>query len=515
MSLLTLNGITKSFAGVPALRNVSCKLDAGEVVGLIGENGAGKSTLIKILAGVHQADSGDLIWQESRIAFANPVDALRSGVATIHQELAYFENLTVAENLMLGEEWPRRSWGATDWRALNIEAQRRLSACELNLNPGALFHTLSPAQRQEVAIARSLAQDAKLLILDEPTASLTEPEVKRLFSHLERLRARNIALLYVSHRLDEILRLTNRVIVLRDGQLVAEYPTSEANVPRMVRDMVGRDLSTDRHALAQSSHTDNALKIPPCKTAEPIFQVQNLTREPLFRDISFSLNAGEILGFAALVGAGRSELARALYGLYSPTAGSMSLDGQPFAPDHPAEARERGLVYIPEERKRQGLVLDHPTSSAISIGFLKSLSRFGLIRPGVESSRVQTAIDHFNIKATDPELPIKTLSGGNQQKALLARWLETDPRLVILDEPTRGVDVGAKAEIHTLIRKLAGQSRGIILISSDLPEILALSNRILVLRSGRIAAEFSAAEATQERVLMAASGFAADVNPLL
>lgn len=493
------------------MRDVSLTLDTGEVVGLIGENGAGKSTLIKILAGVHQPDAGQLFWQTRSTKFASPIAALESGIATIHQELAYFENLTVAENLMLGEKWPRRGWGGTDWRALNAEAQQRLTACELRLDPAALFHTLSPAQRQEVAIARSLARDAKLLILDEPTASLTEPEVERLFGHLNRMREAGVAILYVSHRLDEILRITNRVAVLRDGALVAEYETRNATFSRMVRDMVGRELQDAIAPVERRQRTaadQNAGAKFDSMGGRIVFEVKELTREPLFRQISLSVGSGEIVGLAGLVGAGRSELARALYGLYTASSGTMRLGGETYAPRHPAEARERGVVYIPEERKRQGLVLDHSTASAVSVGFLGAISSFGMVRSRVEVRRVEKAAARFNIKPAEPDLPVGSLSGGNQQKALLARWLETDPLLVILDEPTRGVDVGAKAEIHRLIRELADQGKGIILISSELPEVLALSDRILVLHSGEIAAEYTRTEATQEKVMLAASGFA-------
>ena len=478
------------------MRGITFEVGEGEVVGLIGENGAGKSTLIKILAGVHRPDAGKIIWQGQPIEFSGPAQALNAGIATIHQELAYFEKLTVAENLMMGEPWPRTRWGGTDWKALHEEARRRLAACELKLNPAALFQTLSPAQRQEVAIARSLAREAKLLVLDEPTASLTEPEVERLFAHLARLRKRGVAVLYVSHRLDEIMKLTDRVLVLRDGALVAAYETSEASVPRMVRDMVGRELSVSE-----------ARDSPSAKSNMPLFRVENVTREPLFRNISFHVHAGEIVGLAGLVGAGRSELARALYGLYAPASGTMSLNGEPFAPKNPGEARQRGMVYIPEERKRQGLVLEHSITSAVSIGFLKSVAVLGCVRAKSEKRRVRAAVERFGIRPATPDLPVGTLSGGNQQKALLARWLETDPCLVILDEPTRGVDVGAKAEIHHLIRELAARGKGILLISSDLPEVLSMSDRVLVLHGGTLVAEFQGGSATQEEVLMAASGF--------
>jgi rhamnose transport system ATP-binding protein len=500
LPLLSLQSISKAFGGTPALREVSLTIEAGEALGLIGENGAGKSTLIKILSGVHQPDAGEILWNGEATKFSGPIAALRAGIATIHQELAYFENLTVAENLMLGERWPRHWWGGTDWTALNAEARRRLKACELKLDPRAMFYTLSPAQRQEVAIARSLAHRAKLLILDEPTASLTEPEVERLFGHLARLKAAGVAILYVSHRLDEILNLTNRVVVLRDGARVAEYPTAEATISRMVRDMVGRELAS------QPAHATEARE-----RGEVIFRAENITREPLFRNISLAVHRGEIVGLAGLVGAGRSELARAIYGLYAPDEGTMTLGEQTFALSHPGEARERGVVYIPEERKRQGLVLDHSTASAVSMGFLKSISTLGVVAGKTEGQRVEHAVGRFGIKPAEPERAVGTLSGGNQQKALLARWLETDPQFVILDEPTRGVDVGAKAEIHRLIRELAEQGKGVLLISSDLPELLALSDRVVVVHSGEMAAEFAAEEATQEKVLLAASGFEAGV----
>lgn len=509
MALLRLAGLTKAFGGTPALSNVSFTIRAGEIAGLIGENGAGKSTLIKILAGVLRADSGELHWQGARANGANgtngtngwdsPRAALEAGIATIHQELASFERLTIAENLLLGEPWPRLAWGGVNWRKLNEEAARRLAACELRMDPRAMFHTLSPAQRQEVAIARALSRQAQLLILDEPTASLTEPEVERLIGQLKRLRAQGVALLYVSHRLEEIRQLADRVLVLRDGALVADEPIAAMSVARMVRDMVGRALTAG---------PARAARVP----GAPVFTTRGLGREGLFANVSLTVHAGEIVGLAGLVGAGRSELARALYGLYPPTAGTMTLHGQPYRPRNAAEARRCGVVYVPEERKRQGFSLDHSVLSSISIGFLQSISHrgfakhWGLIRAREEQARVERAREKFGIKARSLAQPVGSLSGGNQQKALLARWLETDPSLILLDEPTRGVDVGAKAEIHAWINRLAESGKALLLISSDLPELLALSDRILVIHRGQITASFEARQASQERILLAASG---------
>jgi rhamnose transport system ATP-binding protein len=493
MPLLELKEISKSFTGTRALRDISFSVEPGEIVGLIGENGAGKSTLIKILSGVHRPDAGDIFWNGGRADFQSPREAMLGGIATIHQELATFEKLTVAENLLLGERWPRYSCGGTNWPALNKIAADRLSLAGLDTDPRAFFHELSAAQRQEIAIARALSSCARLVILDEPTASLTEPEVEKLIGQLAQLKRNGIAILYVSHRLDEILKLADRVLVLRDGQLAAQYPAAEATIPRMIRDMVGRELRVSSRRAAKPR-------------GRAVFSTQNLTHED-FRDITLQVHAGEILGLSGLIGAGRSELARAIFGLYQPASGAMRLNGTTYQPKSAAEAKRVGIVYVPEERKRQGLVLDHSIRSSISIALVDRLSRIGWIRSRNETHLVKAAATKFQIKHRSIEQPVGTLSGGNQQKALLARWLEMDPNFIILDEPTRGVDVGAKAEIHRLISSLAEQGKAILLISSDLPELLTLSDRIVVLHRGRTTAEFEAAVATQEDILLAASGF--------
>lgn len=476
-----------------ALEAVDLELAAGEVLALVGENGAGKSTLIKILSGVLQPDGGTIHWQGQPVELTSARDAFDAGIATIHQELAYFAKLSVAENLLLGEPWPRLWWGGIDWSRLNSIAGERLRKFGARLDPGALFDSLSPAEKQEVALVRALCRDARLLILDEPTASLTEREVKRLFEQIQRLRARGVAILYISHRLTEVLELADRVAVLRDGSLVSTYPRLEADIDRLVRDMVGRDL------VGTFPHERSA-------TGAVVLEIDGLTRANDFHDVSLTMRAGEVTGLAGLVGSGRSELARALYGLYRVDRGTMRLRGKEWAPQNPHAALKAGLVYLPEERKRQALVSNHSVGSTVSIGFSDLISRVGVVPWRAERGRLLRSLERYDIRATGIEQAVGTLSGGNQQKAVLARWLERDPTVLLLDEPTRGVDVGAKAEIHKLIDELAAAGRAVLLISSDLPEILGMSDRVLVMHEGTIVSELTGAQKSEENVILAASG---------
>ena len=492
--ILQLEAVEKAFGGVRALKPFSLEIGPGEIVGLIGENGAGKSTVIKIISGLYAPDAGRMIWLGSETRFGSPGQALAAGIATLHQELAYFPRLTVAENLLLGEPWPRDRFGAVDWRGLHARARDRLDRFDLNVRTDQPFQELSAADKQEVAIARALARNARLLVLDEPTASLTEPEVARLFSHLARLRQSGVAILYVSHRLDEILAWTDRVAVLRDGGMVSIQATRETRLDGLVRDMVGRPLEQ---------------VYPRTRTGglgEPLLEVENLARSGEFEDINFKLCAGEIVGLTGLVGAGPSELARTLYGLVPPDRGRMTLRGRAWSPASAHEAVKAGLVYLPEERKRQGLVLEHGVGESISVGLLDLVSRLGWIISRREQSRLDEAVRAHDIRCAGLRQPIGTLSGGNQQKALLARWLAREPSVILLNEPTRGVDVGAKAEIHALIDRLAARGRSVLLISSDLPEVLGMSDRVLVMCRGRIFTELRGAAKTQENAILASSG---------
>jgi len=492
--LLALCGAAKSFGGVEALKSCDIELRAGEILGLVGENGAGKSTLIKLISGVHLPDGGRIEWNGRPASFASPQAALEAGIATIHQELDYFGHLCVAENMMLGESWPRRAWGGVDWSSLYSRARNRLSSFGLDLEPGRLFSELTPAEKQEVAIASALSQNARLLILDEPTASLSEPEVKRLFEHLKRLQNDGVAMIYVSHRLDEIFAITDRVAVLRDGELVATHETANVDASELVHDMVGRPLEQVYPRTRNKSAGDVLL------------DVQRLTRQGTFNDVSFEVRRGEIVGLGGLVGAGRSELARAIYGLYGVDGGKMALAGRTWQPSGPHDALQAGMVYLPEERKRQGFVLDHSLMESVSIGFSDLLTRYGLIDRRREADRLGEILSRYNIRATGLAQPVGTLSGGNQQKALLARWLERDPEVILLDEPTRGVDVGAKAQIHAIVDRLAAAGKAILFISSDLPELIGMSDRILVMNRGTVELELRGSQMTEHNVILAASG---------
>jgi len=492
--MLKLTGIQKSFGGTHALHPTDLELAKGDILGLVGENGAGKSTLIKLLSGVYQPDAGRIECDGNVIRFASPREALDAGIATIHQELEYFGHLSVAENILLGETWPRYRWGGVNWKRLHEQAGVILGRFGIDIPTHALFEKLTAAQKQEVAIATALSRDARLLILDEPTASLSEPEVERLFAHLTRLRDEGMTIIYVSHRLDEIFRMTNRVAVLRDGQLVAHSKTSELDVDQLIQHMVGRPL--DRvypHARETAA-------------VEPLLELKDVSRKGMFRDISLTVRAGEIVGLAGLVGAGRSELARAVYGLYSLDDGTMQLCGKPWAPRSARDALKAGLVYVPEERKKQGLVLDHSLAESVSIGFSDQMAKWGLVSRRDEAARVETILKQYDIRAERPDQPVNTLSGGNQQKGLLARWLDRDPRVIILDEPTRGVDIGAKAHIHAIIDRLAADGKAVLFISSELHEVIGMSDRVLVMDRGSLSAELQDDDITEQNIILAASG---------
>ena len=501
--LLELAGVCRSFGGVEALQPTTLSVVPGEVLGLVGENGAGKSTLIRLISGVLRPDSGELRWRGNHVVLDSPRRAIDLGIATIHQELEYCGHLSVAENMMLGETWPT-GWGRwIDWPALQAEARNRLQRAGCDVAVDMEFSRLTAVEKQLVAIATSLARDARLLILDEPTASLAAPDARRLIEHLKTIRDSGVAIIYVSHRLDEVLELSTRVAVLRDGEMVHLADSNELDGPGLVREMIGRSL---QHVFSRTRGREDE------DPESVLLRVERLGREGLFSNVSLEVRAGEVVGLAGLVGAGRSELARAIYGLYRADSGTMELLGRPWSPRSPWEALRAGLVYLPEERKRHGLVADHAVAPTLTIGIRDRLTRWGLIGRAQERARVAAMISDYDIRCSGPDQVVGTLSGGNQQKALLARWLERDPRVLLLDEPTRGVDVGAKAEIHSMIDRLAAAGHGVLLISSDLPEVVGMSDRVLVMSRGTVVAELSGELQTEREVLQAAAGLVGDVT---
>jgi ABC-type sugar transport system ATPase subunit len=483
--------ITRRFPGVQALSDVSLEIAAGSCHALCGENGAGKSTLGKILAGIHTPDSGRVFVHGREVHFTSPRDALAAGVGMVHQELAFCENLSVAENLCLGA-LPARA-GLLDRRAMTDRATAMLAEIGTTLDVGRAVGSLTIAQQQMVQIAMAVSGGARIIIFDEPTSSLSQVEAERLYDLIGRLTARGVACIYVSHRMPEVFRLCDTVSILRDGQHVGTRPIAELSEHELVRMMIGRPL-------AEYVSPPNAVP------GDEVLRVNGLSSPGKFDDVSFSLRSGEVLGIAGLVGAGRSELAQALFGLDHVSRGEISLRGQRVRVDTPAEAISLGIGLVPEDRKRQGLVPQESALHNLSLAILRRLSRLGWLRRREERSVAQEFFDRLRVRAASLDAVVAGLSGGNQQKIVLARWLAARANVLILDEPTRGVDVGAKAEIHALIGELAARGSAILLISSELPEILTLATRIIVLRAGRLVGEVTREQATQDRLLRLMAG---------
>lgn len=492
-ALLQASNLTKSYAGVQALKRASFELRAGEVHALVGENGAGKSTLIKIITGAVQADSGEVKLDGQPINDNSPQLARSLGIAAIYQQPALFPELTVAENIALGVE-QTSGWRPINWKARHVLAAELLGQVGANISTEALAGELTMPQQQLVEIARALGAEARVLIMDEPTASLSEDDAQNLFRVIGELRARGVGIIYISHRLDELPLIADRVTVLRDGATIETRQMAEVDRQELIRLMVGRELS------AVFPKREVSL-------GETVLDVRNLTcREAGIRDISFSIRAGEILGFAGLVGAGRTELARTLFGLTPADGGEIRLRDQAVKINSPAQAAELGIAYVPEDRRRHGVILDMPISANTTLASLRQLAKFGFLDFAAEREVAAEYAVRLGVKTPALFATAGTLSGGNQQKVALSRWLATKPSVLILDEPTQGIDVGAKSEIHSLMGELAEQGLAILMISSELPEILGMSDRIAVMHAGRIAATFDRAEASQQTILAAALG---------
>jgi rhamnose transport system ATP-binding protein len=497
--LLEVRDIEKTFPGVRALSGVSFEVRAGEVHALLGENGAGKSTLIKIISGVYEPDSGSILIGGRETRFTSPEDAKRAGVATIYQELLLFPELTVAENIFLGHA-PRAGMGRIDWSAMRARAEALLASLEIDdLAANQVVGALSVGNRQRVEILRALSHDARILIMDEPTAALTESDVTRLFDIVRRLRARGVGIVYISHRLDEIFAIGDRVTVLRDGAYVGARTVAETNASELVQMMVGRRI-------------DNLFPKTTVPIGAPVLEARDIVRYPMTKGVSLTVRAGEIVGLAGLVGSGRSELAQTLFGITPAESGEIRLMGEGVTIDSAETARSKGIAYVPEDRAVQGLVRRMSVLHNFSLAALGSLSRAGFIDRGAERRMAEEGVRRFRVKTSSVDEVAVRLSGGNQQKIVLGKWLANNPKLLILDEPTRGIDVGAKAEIHRLMSELAGAGVAILMISSELPEVLGMSDRVLVMREGRLVAEFDRAHATSETVGAAMMGEAASAE---
>ncbi|MEU4227240.1 sugar ABC transporter ATP-binding protein [Nonomuraea sp. NPDC026600] len=492
---LALANVSKSFGAVRALREVSLDLFAGEAHALAGENGAGKSTLVKTLAGVHRPDTGQVLLNGEPVVFAGPADAQQAGVAVIYQEPTLFPDLSVAENIFMGRQ-PRRGLGRIDRKAMHGQARELFERLGVALDPEQPSRGLSIADQQLVEIAKALSRDARVLIMDEPTAALSGNEVARLFSVVEALREHGCAILFISHRLDEIFSLCQRVTTLRDGAWIASEPVSGLTHDDLVRRMVGRELG----ALYPKQEAP---------LGEVALQVERLTREGVFTDVSFQVRRGEIVALAGLVGAGRSEVARAVFGVDRWDAGSVSVDGRRLPAGSPTAAMGAGLALVPEDRRQQGLVMELSIERNIGLTGLRSLRRGVTISRQAERDRAKDWAVRLRLKFARLSDGVGVLSGGNQQKVVLAKWLATKPSVLIVDEPTRGIDVGTKAEVHRLLSELAGQGIAVLMISSDLPEVLGMADRVLVMHEGRLTAEIARADATEESVMNAATGRAA------
>jgi rhamnose transport system ATP-binding protein len=487
-----LVNITKQFGAVQVLQNVDLNLYPGEVHALVGENGAGKSTLVKILGGIHRPDTGIIRIGGKEVELHSSAQSRNAGIAVIHQEPTLFPDLNVAENVYMGRH-PRDRFGRVDWKRMYQEVERLFTSLDVRLNVYTPVQGLSVADQQLVEIAKALSLDSRVLIMDEPTAALSAHEVHELFTIVRQLRERGVAILFVTHRLEEIFELAERVTVLRDGRRVSTAPIAELTTEEIIRQMVGRELET----------------LYPKRSVEPgeiALDVRHLTRKGTFEDVTFQVRRGEILGFAGLVGAGRTEVARVIFGIDQADSGEIRVGGKQVQIHSPQTAMKHGIAYVPEDRHEHGLVMDFSIARNMTLPVLRQMSLLGLVNQQRERDIAQDYSTRLQVRSTGIDQLVKALSGGNQQKVVLAKWLITNPTVLILDEPTRGIDVGSKSEVHRIVSELADKGLAIILISSDLPEVLAMADRVLVMHEGRVAAEFTHAEVDQEKVMFAATG---------
>nr|WP_311083408.1 sugar ABC transporter ATP-binding protein [Paenibacillus polymyxa] len=488
-----MHSIAKSFGQTQALNGINFELKSGEIHALLGENGAGKSTLIKVLGGIHQPDRGEILINGNTVYIKGVHDAQAHGIGVIHQEIVLVPYLTVAENIFLGRE-PVTKMGLIDRKQMNAQAQEMVKELGLNLDVNTLVGELSVAHQQLVEIVKAISFNIKILVMDEPTSSLSDEEVKHLFVTMERLRQNGVSIIYISHKFEELFTITDRITIIRDGTYVGTVITKNSSPDELVAMMVGRELK-------------NFYTRTYSRQDEVILKVEHLSKQNVFEDISFSVHKGEILGFSGLMGAGRSELMLAIFGAYGYDNGSVYLNGEELKIKSCSDAIEKGIALVPEDRKDQGLVLLNSVGFNMTLSELKRLMKSKLIVSEEKRSALISAyIKRLNIKTASSDAEVSSLSGGNQQKVVLAKWLATNPKLLILDEPTRGVDVGAKSEIYSIINELAKQGLAIILVSSELPEIINMCDSVCVMQEGKLTAQLAQSELTQENIMRYATG---------
>ena len=489
---IEMRGIDKSFGSNQVLKQAGFTLESGEVLALMGENGAGKSTLMKILTGVYTKDAGTVLVDGKEVNYKNPQEAEKAGIVFIYQELNVMFDLTVEENLFMGKEIHGK-FGICDKKAMQKKAQEALNILGVNISPKTVMAELSVGQQQMVEICKALMADAKVIIMDEPTAALTQSETVALFKVIESLRKKGVSMVYISHRMEEIFELCDRITVLRDGSYIGVKNIPETNMNEIVKMMIGREIG--------ERYPSRNVKI-----GKEVLKVKELTRKGTFHDVNFSVRAGEVLGVSGLMGAGRTEIMQAIFGNLSYESGTIEIDGKEVKISNPRQAMEHGIGFITEDRKTEGLMLDKSIRENISLCNLRRISKSSVISREAEKNMVAEAIKDLHIKCFGSYHECNNLSGGNQQKVVLAKWILTNPKILILDEPTRGVDIGAKKEIYSIINKLAAQGVAIIMVSSELPEVLGMSDNIMVVREGEVRGIISYEEANQERVMTLATG---------
>ncbi|SNY40317.1 rhamnose ABC transporter ATP-binding protein [Pseudooceanicola antarcticus] len=491
-AVLALDRIIKTFPGVTALDQVQLELHAGEVTSLIGENGAGKSTVVKILTGIYQPDGGQILLDGQPVSFPTAQAASGAGVTAIHQETVLFEELTVAENIFIGHA-PRTRFGLIDTAEMRRRAGQILSSIGAEIDPGVKLKDLGIASRHLVAIGRALSVEARVVIMDEPTAALSQKEIEELYELVETLKAQGKAILFISHKFDEIFRISDRYTVFRDGQFVGAGRIDEISESDLVKMMVGRSV-------------DQIFPKREAQVGEEVLKVVGYSHPTEFEDINFTLRRGEILGFYGLVGAGRSEFMQSLIGITKPSKGAVKLEDHVTIIRSPAEAIEAGIVYVPEDRGKQGAILDLPIFQNVTLPSLGETSNRGFIRMAEEFALTRQYTERLDLRAASLDTTVGSLSGGNQQKVVIAKWLATRPKVIILDEPTKGIDIGSKAAVHEFMSELAAEGLSVIMVSSEIPEILGMSDRVIVMREGRIAAELEGEDLTPETLVRHAAG---------